>query len=410
MFCAKCHNATATTSSFWKLELEQCQKDEKQTNHTNTEGTKPSNETYCHFVAFPSKTQKKFSSKCISSRDPCSLCKPVDPFAYNKESEYWANKVCGLYKMPFQTGYAVKKNWENPHCSLCNEEYANICKKTMLSPNGSASLKIIFRVPLELERPMDKEKNEGPTAEVMPLGIVRKITGNLASVFQVLYPVLDSPIKMKVPPKGDGKMLLSDDRKVQAILRNYECPQHATNNTTTLQSLRPLNCSKTMLINITYVVFYQNLSIFIPFLGQMYSNGNYNRRQSCVEVCRPNKVNCKPEVEEISSITDRQILNFAGFALSFLAEIALLAIYFILKALRNRPGKILMSLTTCLIVYQVLYLMVMLNLANEIRWMCVSISVLLHYFMLTCFAWMSVMAFDVMKTFVMESKYFDFKS
>jgi hypothetical protein len=166
------------------------------------------------------------------------------------------------------------------------------------------------------------------------------------------------------------------------------------------------NCSK-VIFDISHVVFYSNLSIFVPSTGQILSNGSYIKLHSSVVVCLQKntdriRIQLPYSSFNLDSISDLQILTYTGYALSFLSELILLVIYSLLKDLRNRPGKILMSLTSCLIVYQVLFLLAMFN---DVHWICVSIAALLHYFLLTCFAWMSVMAFDVMKTFAMKSRF-----
>ena len=68
--------------------------------------------------------------------------------------------------------------------------------------------------------------------------------------------------------------------------------------------------------------------------------------------------------------------------------------------LRNLPGKIIINLTLSLIVYQSVFF---LALKKDNQETCLAIAVLLHFFILSSFTWMNVMAYDVHRIFTNAS-------
>lgn len=76
--------------------------------------------------------------------------------------------------------------------------------------------------------------------------------------------------------------------------------------------------------------------------------------------------------------------------------IFLLAIYITLPELRTLPGRNLISLSCAMLLYHIFFL---LTGQTDKPYLCVAVSVLLHFLLLSSFCWMGVMAFDVAKTF-----------
>ena len=79
----------------------------------------------------------------------------------------------------------------------------------------------------------------------------------------------------------------------------------------------------------------------------------------------------------------------------------LLAVYSWFSELRNLPGKIVISLSGTVLIYQVCFF---LTGQTERRGVCSAVAIVLHYFLLASFTWMSVMAFDLALTFASKGK------
>ncbi|CAL1292929.1 unnamed protein product [Larinioides sclopetarius] len=83
--------------------------------------------------------------------------------------------------------------------------------------------------------------------------------------------------------------------------------------------------------------------------------------------------------------------------ISIICLILHLTVYGLLEKLRNRPGKILMSLAFSLLCGH-LFLLLGPNF-RDINWLCYSNGVMIHFGYIAAFSWMSVMAYDIHETF-----------
>ena len=95
--------------------------------------------------------------------------------------------------------------------------------------------------------------------------------------------------------------------------------------------------------------------------------------------------------------------TFVGTSLSIISLCFLLGVYFSFKELRNLPGKCLINLSLALLCYQAIFLGV--EKSTEVEPLCKAVAILLHFFVLAAFSWMSVMAFDTTKTFTVKGKF-----
>ena len=94
--------------------------------------------------------------------------------------------------------------------------------------------------------------------------------------------------------------------------------------------------------------------------------------------------------------------NLIGVSISMATLLLLLALYSLVKELRTTPGKIIIGLSTSILVYQTVLLASLLFTENAVE--CSIAAIFLHFAILSTFAWMSVMSFDVWKTFGKNSK------
>jgi len=144
---------------------------------------------------------------------------------------------------------------------------------------------------------------------------------------------------------------------------------------------------------------FSNGSIWILLHNRLYDNGSYFINGSSLFVCMNLTRNFNQmtrQTSEESKITPKQIITYIGCSISMLSLILLLGIYIAFAGLRTLPGKNLMSLSCAMLLYHTAFFLT--GQTNHTK-LCTTASVLLHYFLLSSFCWMSVIAFDVAKTF-----------
>ena len=151
-------------------------------------------------------------------------------------------------------------------------------------------------------------------------------------------------------------------------------------------------------IDLSSVTILPNGSIWIPLHRRTYSNESYFVNGSTVFLCvnYTREFNETTTILKVANLTGRQILTYVGCAISMASLILLLGVYITLAELRTLPGKNLMSLSVSMLFYHTVFLM---SGQTNLPHLCMVVSILLHFFLLSSFCWMSVMAFDVAKTF-----------
>ena len=173
-------------------------------------------------------------------------------------------------------------------------------------------------------------------------------------------------------------------------------PPNSANETTISYSC---NGSGFVKMDTSSAVFFLNRSIWVPLHKRLYNNGSYYINGSSLFVCM-NLTRNFTETTTLTSgeskITPKQIITYIGCAISVISLILLLGIYIAFAELRTLPGKNLMSLSCAMLLYHTVYFLT--GQTNQPN-LCTAVSVFLHYFLLSSFCWMSVMAFDIAKTF-----------
>ena len=149
-----------------------------------------------------------------------------------------------------------------------------------------------------------------------------------------------------------------------------------------------------------YIVVYENRSIFVPAHRQIYEPKDYYWHKENITVCG----NFTKQFPKLTGSSKGRLysktefnLTVVGFVLSILALLLVLLTYSLFNELRTLPGKITMNLSVALLLSQAVFLVDMFEeLSGEV---CKGIAIVLHYLYLSSFCWMSVLAFDVAKTF-----------
>ena len=96
-----------------------------------------------------------------------------------------------------------------------------------------------------------------------------------------------------------------------------------------------------------------------------------------------------------------QILTSIGCVVSMVSLVFLLITYTLFPELRNLPGKIIINLVLSLLLYQSLFFSAVKTPNQE---QCAVVAVLLHFFVLSSFTWMNVMAYDVHRIFTASGR------
>lgn len=189
----------------------------------------------------------------------------------------------------------------------------------------------------------------------------------------------------------------------QGVIGNEKHSSNSTNST--YSNLIKLNCSGIRL-NLSDTVLYSNGTLWVPLYSTNYNRTEYFANGSIIFLCTDFKSNySKNEIitkwSYAVDVTTLHILTYAGCSLSVFSLLILLVIYSTFKELRTLPGKNLVNLSLSMICYHMFLFVAGLKTIQEV---CTGIAVFLHYFLMCSFAWMSVMAFDVTKTFVFHGK------
>ena len=100
------------------------------------------------------------------------------------------------------------------------------------------------------------------------------------------------------------------------------------------------------------------------------------------------------------------VLTYIGCSLSVIGCFLVLLTYLLFKELRRLPSKILMNLALAILISNILILFggPVAGAFPQVVELCVAIAILLHYFSLSQFSWMSIMAFEMTRTFYQAHK------
>ena len=163
-----------------------------------------------------------------------------------------------------------------------------------------------------------------------------------------------------------------------------------------------LNCSG-IFIGLTkeeYAIF-SNGSLYRNISMELFEPTRFQSMNGTIWVC----TNFSPFHEE--SVTDAPdgktdhdlvlvILTYVGLSLSIFSFVLVLGTYTLLKELRTLPGFYLLNLCLAQLIMNVFYLQTG-NVATKVA--CTVVAILLHYFFLVSFTWMSIIAFETWKVF-----------
>ena len=162
------------------------------------------------------------------------------------------------------------------------------------------------------------------------------------------------------------------------------------------------NCTAVIAFNKTEYVQLSNGSVYLKPHDRIYNNLTYTIRDSRLLLCVNFKRNFSRTEKEggkhkiTKTLPSLQLLSSIGCIVSMVSLVLLLITYILFAELRNLTGKIIINLALSLLLYQSVLFSAVKTETQEI---CLAVAVLLHFFVLSSFTWMSVMAYDVRRIF-----------
>ena len=351
-FCARCNQVTNLT--YWKF-LATCEGFSSHDIPKNRSLMLAFIMKECKWHFQPPSVRSDYLRVCLAIKQNCQDSDLAD-------EEPVLRDLCSFYAFPVCGDFHTK----NPHCSICKRKGSSCPCKVPVSGGPE------------------------PPA-IPPLNILFDFSSTTHSV-----QVGDSKTVVKNRVCAKGFVFDPFNEKCVRIHVSMSSPEIALRNISGSKDKTHINCSNVEM-NISSVSLLSNGSIWIPLHQRIYSKERYVINGSLLLLCAGFK-RVYTETESLVSmkISPLQILTYIGGAISIISLISLLSIYIALPELRTLPGKNLMSLSFAMLLYHIFFLLTgQTNKPN----LCMAVSALLHYFLLSSFCWMGVMAFDVAWTF-----------
>ena len=359
IFCARCNRAVNTT--YWKI-IFHCKP------WFNITAFNLGNDTSflykrCSVDKKPKDFQLSFMNLCIPRYQDCRNISQETNLTY-------CQAECLRYAFPVCTANQVQQlPFRNPQCALCNGFKLNV---------------------------MDTECLSGITGLPPPLSILFDFSST------------------------STHNIVVQDRKenvFQSIEKAWSCsrdevydPYVGSCKKIPLEEWKP-NCT-VITFNETDYELLPNGSIHLKPHSKTYGNITYVIRDNRLLLCANLSSNVSAAVKEAGTLpkitetaSSLQLLTTIGCIVSMVSLALLLITYILFAELRNLPGKIIINLALALLLYQSVFFS---SVKTDDQDTCLAVAVLLHYFILSSFTWMNVMAYDVHRTFTKPSGNYKF--
>ena len=195
---------------------------------------------------------------------------------------------------------------------------------------------------------------------------------------------------------GNNTIILADDKSVMAVM-NYD------------KFGRPLICKGNISLDCP--------TAFVPLNELDYTDlGNdsivYNNERVEVRfydeygrplVCPNNTTTTiitNTTTLLLAALPGLQELTYIGCSLSILGTIMILLTYTVFSELRTFPGVILMNLCTTILATNLIFIAGGPSIQSyPVNELCTSLAIILHFFYLSQFAWMSIFSFEMVRKF-----------
>lgn len=360
VFCAICNEAINLT--YWKFSAS-CAGFSSHDIPTNRSQILEVIMTECKWYFEPLRVQNE--KVCLALEHNCPDSELVD-------EEPLLRDLCSFYVVPV----CPYTHTESPHCDICKgteiSGYSCMEKLPEKGPPGVIpSLNILFGF--------------SSSSHSLQVGDTKTVVRNKVCAKGFVFDPFNEKCVQIYSPMSDPEMDLA----------NISGSKNRSN-IKVLPEGTYMNCSYVKM-NISSVTLLANGSIWIPSHKRIYNEERYTINGSSLLLCADfRQFYTVTEALVSTKILPLQIITYIGCAISMISLISLLGIYIALPELRTLPGKNLISLSCAMLLYHIFFLMT--GQTNKPK-LCMAVSVLLHFFLLSSFCWMGVMAFDVKKTF-----------
>ncbi len=162
----------------------------------------------------------------------------------------------------------------------------------------------------------------------------------------------------------------------------------------------PLNCATVLVtLNESDYTDLKNGSILFQNEAVMASYQEDGRPVICADLIKPPLVN-NQKLLFVENLPGIQALTYVGCSLSLIGSATIFITYLIFKELKTFPGIVLMNI--CVAVFMINALYIAGGPAVQ-HWpsvsLCSTIAILLHYFYLAQFSWMSIFSLETTRSF-----------
>ncbi|KAJ7393384.1 hypothetical protein OS493_006355 [Desmophyllum pertusum] len=367
IFCARCNGAVNT--SYWKI-IYDCKEWFNATTFNFSNDMSLLKER-CTVDKKPETFHISFLKRCIPRFQDCNTTSQA-------KNETYCQTECLRYSFPVCVRDARSIRFRNLQCALCNGF-----------------------------KPSDVE-TECPGSGTGEGGIIPPLTIFFDFTSTSKYSIVVDDRKERVFRRLDQDLSCSLD----AVYDPYagSCKRIVSIASQTGHGLSKENGTEELNPNCTFIAFnktdYERLpngTVYVKRHDKIYSNTEYtirdNRLLLCVNFSRNvTAAEMVPGIQHQITKTPASLhlLTSIGCIVSMVSLVLLLITYILFVELRNLPGKIIINVAFSLLLYQSFFFSAVKTDDQET---CLAVAVLLHYFVLSSFTWMNVMAYDVHRTF-----------
>ncbi|XP_054719373.1 G-protein coupled receptor Mth2-like [Uloborus diversus] len=157
-----------------------------------------------------------------------------------------------------------------------------------------------------------------------------------------------------------------------------------------------LNCPSFDLNEDDYVLF-PNGTAFVEAYNKTYNESFYILRNGVLTICVPDFFEEDIDISR-EYLDNLSILTQIGLGISMVCLLLHLVVFCLVSELRNLPGYNLASLCLSLLLGYVFFIIANSTKVRELKPFCTAAATITHFFLLSSFVWMSIMAFDVYKS------------
>lgn len=267
----------------------------------------------------------------------------------------------------YANGVNIKPHgsFKNPHCALLWNR--TILNKKVICSRG---LRVAPRLPSLL---FAFTKARSQTRQV-PRGVITLHVDYTCEINEVYDPFQGRCIPV-IPASSSISVTVVNQKKCTAEIRFLPNEFQILSNNSVLVFAHHMTYS-----NESFVLANNTLILCTNF------SRNYTERRITLE-----------DVKTEQQFPAIQIITYVGFSVSIAFLLFLLVTYLLFAELRTFPGKKVMHLSCAMIAMQSIYLVSDPDVVSS--GVCAVIGVLLHYFVLVVFSWMSTIAYNTQKVF-----------